>query len=255
MWFNIDFFNTAVIVWMAFGLLLLPVLLKISAPYGRHISNRWGPLINNRAGWIIMESPALWAFILFFLWGDFRPASSVSWLFFVLWIMHYTNRVLIFPFRLQTSGKKMPVVIMIFAVFFNLFNGFFNGMWLGTFGSFYTEAWLTDPRFISGLLLFFTGMYINITSDQTLLSLRQHHPGEYKIPQGGLYRYISCPNYFGEITEWAGFALMCWSPAALSFLIWTVVNLLPRALSHHRWYKEKFSDYPADRKAIIPFII
>ncbi|NCX34980.1 MAG: hypothetical protein EBX23_06415, partial [Proteobacteria bacterium] len=29
----------------------------------------------------------------------------------------------------------------------------------------------------------------------------------------------------------------------------------PRALAHHKWYQEKFSDYPKSRKAIIPGII
>ncbi|GIQ98336.1 MAG: hypothetical protein CM15mP4_1730 [Candidatus Neomarinimicrobiota bacterium] len=36
------------------------------------------------------------------------------------------------------------------------------------------------------------------------------------------------------------------------FALWTIFNLLPRALKHHAWYKDKFSDYPKDRKAIIP---
>jgi hypothetical protein len=42
---------------------------------------------------------------------------------------------------------------------------------------------------------------------------------------------------------------------ALSFAIWTIANLLPRALQHHRWYQQTFSEYPAERKAVIPFIL
>ncbi|MDH5284165.1 MAG: 3-oxo-5-alpha-steroid 4-dehydrogenase, partial [Gemmatimonadota bacterium] len=34
----------------------------------------------------------------------------------------------------------------------------------------------------------------------------------------------------------------------------TVANLAPRAWSHHRWYLEKFPDYPPDRKALIPHL-
>ncbi len=51
------------------------------------------------------------------------------------------------------------------------------------------------------------GYAINHHADSVLLSLRK--PGEtgYKIPYGGLYKYISCPNYFGEMVEWFGFAL------------------------------------------------
>ena len=75
------------------------------------------------------------------------------------------------------------------------------------------------------------------------------------MPKGGLFRYVSCPNHFGEIVEWAGFAVMCWNLPALSFAVWTAGNLIPRSLSHHRWYREHFPDYPAERKAVIPFVL
>jgi hypothetical protein len=48
---------------------------------------------------------------------------------------------------------------------------------------------------------------------------------------------------------------MTWSPAALVFALWTFFNLVPRALSHQKWYRETFPAYPAERKAIIPFIL
>jgi 3-oxo-5-alpha-steroid 4-dehydrogenase 1 len=46
-----------------------------------------------------------------------------------------------------------------------------------------------------------------------------------------------------------------WSLAGLSFALWTFANLVPRALSNHRWYKEQFPDYPKNRKAILPFLL
>ena len=75
------------------------------------------------------------------------------------------------------------------------------------------------------------------------------------VPQKGLFKYISCPNFFGEIVEWLGFAIMTWSPAGLAFFLWTFFNLVPRALSHHKWYKRTFKDYPSERKAVFPFIL
>jgi hypothetical protein len=78
---------------------------------------------------------------------------------------------------------------------------------------------------------------------------------EYAIPRGSLFECVSCPNHLGEIVEWFGFALMCWNLPALSFAIWTAANLIPRALSHHRWYAEKFANYPKERKALIPFVM
>ena len=115
--------------------------------------------------------------------------------------------------------------------------------------------WVYDIRFIAGSILFLTGMVINIRSDNILLSLRKSSANGYAIPKGGLFRYVSCPNFLGEIIEWAGFALMTWSIAALAFSILTAVNLIPRALDHHKWYRDRFEDYPRLRKALIPSIL
>ena len=148
----------------------------------------------------------------------------------------------------------MPFVIMLSAVFFNIMNGFSFGYYFSQFAN-YTNYWFSDIRFICGIILFFTGLYINWKADNMLIHLRK--PGEtgYKIPQGWLFEKISCPNLFGELIEWLGFAILCWNLPAFTFLIWTAANLIPRAIAHHKWYKEKFNEYPADRKAILPFII
>ena len=70
-----------------------------------------------------------------------------------------------------------------------------------------------------------------------------------------MHKYISAPNYFGEIIEWIGWAVLTWSISGLVFALWTIANLFPRALAHHRWCRKKFADYPKNRKAIIPGII
>jgi len=82
-------------------------------------------------------------------------------------------------------------------------------------------------------------------------------PGEtgYKIPTGFLFRWVSCPNHFGEIVEWVGFSILIGALPGWSFALWTFVNLVPRTLDHHRWYKAKFGNYPSERKAVIPFLL
>ena len=45
-----------------------------------------------------------------------------------------------------------------------------------------------------------------------------------------------------------------WRIAVIAFAIWTIANLLPRARSHHRWYRERFAEYPSERRAMIPFV-
>ncbi len=85
--------------------------------------------------------------------------------------------------------------------------------------------------------------------------MRSDNRDEYVLPQGWLFRYISCPHYFGEIIEWGGWALMTWSLPGFIFFIFTFANLFPRGIASHKWYKEKFSDYPVKRKSVFPFII
>ena len=98
------------------------------------------------------------------------------------------------------------------------------------------------------------GVIINIKSDNILIKIKKQNKG-YQVPKGFLYHYISCPNYLGEIIEWLGFFFMTLSAPAFLFLFWTMANLIPRAISNHNWYVNKFSDYPDKRKAIIPFLI
>ena len=98
-------------------------------------------------------------------------------------------------------------------------------------------------------------MYINQSSDTILINLRDNNNDNYKIPYGGFFKYVSCPNYFGEILEWLGFAILTWSFSGLAFMLWTCFNLIPRAIRHHKWYKKKFKEYPKNRKSIIPFLV
>jgi hypothetical protein len=247
-------FYFIVYVWIAIALVSFPFIIRTVAPYGRHTSTKWGAMISNRWGWIIMEAPALLVFIGFFFMSSPKH-NAPTWIFFGLYCIHYINRDIIFPFRLRTKGKKMPIAIMFMAIFFNLVNGFINGYYLGNLADEHTIEWLQDPRFIGGIIVFFTGMFINMQSDNILIHLRK--PGEtgYVIPRAGLFRYISCPNHFGEIIEWFGYALMTWSSPGLAFAVWTMVNLLPRALHHHRWYQFTFTDYPSKRKAVLPYLL
>jgi 3-oxo-5-alpha-steroid 4-dehydrogenase 1 len=118
----------------------------------------------------------------------------------------------------------------------------------------YTTEWLIDPRFLFGTALLLAGWFGNIKSDRILRNLRK--PGEtgYSIPYGGFYRWVSAPNYLCEIVEWTGWAVATWSVPGLAFAVFTVANLAPRAHRHHAWYKERFADYPPERKALIPVL-
>jgi protein-S-isoprenylcysteine O-methyltransferase Ste14 len=238
--------------WFAIAAVTVVALRFLSAPYGRHMRAGWGPSITSRAGWIVMEMPA--ALVVPACFVVHAPATSVTYVMLALWELHYLGRAFVFPLRMKSPAKPMPISIAAMGAVFNVVNGYLNGRWLTVFGR-YDTAWLVDPRFVIGTAIMLAGYTINQRADATLRALRA--PGEttYKIPEGGLYRWVSCPNYLGEIVEWIGWAILTWSLAGVSFAVWTAANLAPRALSNHRWYREQFTDYPAARRALIPFVL
>lgn len=236
---------------IALVIFIVLVLFKIRAPYGRHSSQKWGAVMDNKWGWVLMELPALLTMPIIALYGNSQK-TDLTYLLIGLWIFHYTYRTLIFPFKLKTNNKKMPLVIVFSAVFFNAVNGMLNGYFLGYLNT--ASIDLFGPGIYIGLALFIYGMVLNHKSDNKLISLRKRDTG-YHIPQGGLFNKISCPNHFGEIIEWTGFAVIAFNISALTFAVWTACNLIPRALNHHAWYKESFEEYPKNRRAVIPYIL
>jgi 3-oxo-5-alpha-steroid 4-dehydrogenase 1 len=227
-------------------------LLFVVAPYGRHGRSGWGPTLPARIGWLVMESPAPLVFLGVYLTGAHR-FDLVPLLFLLLWELHYVQRSFVYPLLLR-DGSRMPLSVMALAVGFNVLNAFINARWVSYYGK-YPTAWLGDPRFLIGVVVFIGGYALNLSADRTLRELRRPGESGYRIPQGRAYRLVSCPNYLGEIVEWFGWALATWSPAGLAFAVYTVANLAPRAVANHRWYHEHFADYPARRRALIPYII
>lgn len=248
------FFHGLLYVFFGLAALVFPALFFVAAPYGRHRREGWGPTLDDTLGWVLMEAPSAIGFAACFALGD-RRASPVAIAFLLFWEAHYINRAFIFPFRRSGAVRRMPVVVALMAVVFNLMNAYLNGRWLNTLSPDYPPGWLTDPRFLVGATMFVAGYLVNLQSDAILRRLRAPGESGYKIPTGGLYRWVSSPNYLGEIIEWTGFAVATWSLPGLAFALWTAANLAPRALDHHRWYRQKFPDYPEERRALIPYLL
>ena len=247
------FYNARLIGWSLLSVVIFIALFFIIAPYGRHHRGGWGPSLNSALGWIIMESASPLVFVICFLLSK-NPVTLTSVVFLLLWEAHYIHRACIYPFSLKSSSDKMPLSVVLSGIFFNLMNAYLNGYYIFVLSGGYANQWLLDPRFIIGTILFVSGFIINRRADFILSKLRKPGESGYKIPRGGLYNWISCPNYFGEIVIWTGWAIATWSLAGLSFALWTAANLIPRARAHHAWYHQNFPDYPAQRKALLPGI-
>lgn len=247
---SLEQFNYFCISWAIVGVATFVLLQFVTAPYGRHIKKGWGPEIANRLGWILMELPSFAIMLYFYL--NFSQSSYAQFLS-ILWLIHYFNRTFIYPFRIRTRGKKMPLAIVGSAVFFNFINAGLNGYFLSHFEN-YTASAFQTWTFYLGLTIFVLSFISNQISDTILINLRKPDEVDYKIAHGFMFRYVSCPNHLSEMFQWTGFAIMAWNLPATCFLIWTIANLLPRSLKHHKWYQKHFDNYPKNRKAIIPGI-
>jgi protein-S-isoprenylcysteine O-methyltransferase Ste14 len=246
-------FNTFAIFWIFVALISFVYLFFVNAPYGRHMRQGWGKSISARTGWVIMESPCV---ILMILYGllMINELLLIHIIFLLLWLTHYIHRSFIYPFAIDLTNPKMPISIAASAFFFNIVNVNIQAIGIYYFTS-YPENWISTNTFLIGVLIFLIGMFINIKSDYLIISMRKENGPGYHMPNKFLHKYISSPNYFGEIIEWIGWAILTWSISGVVFAIWTIANLFPRALAHHKWYQKKFSEYPKNRKAIIPGII
>ena len=249
-------FDIFLVVMLVTAVIVFIALYFIQAGYGMLRNGKWGPAVPNKIGWMVMEAPVF--ILMALLWGySARRFETVPLIFFLLFQLHYLHRAFIYPFLLK--GKStMPLGIIGMGMVFNSLNALMQGGWIFYLApaDLYTSQWLVTPQFIVGVLLFFTGMTINIHSDRIIRHLRKPGDTRHYLPEGGMFRYVSSANYFGEIVEWIGFAVLTWSLTGALFAIWTFANLVPRANAIYHKYEEMFGQefIRKKRKRIIPFI-
>ena len=245
------------------GLMVWVCLYFVDAGYGKMTSDRWGPAISNKIGWMVMECPVF--LVLLYFWAKSPVRFNVPYLlFFLFFEFHYVHRTFIAPF-LMRGNSKMPLAIIMLSVTFNILNGYLQGKWLfelapqhPDYQYLYTNEWIHDWRFIVGTVIFFVGMAINWHSDYIIRHLRKPGDTKHYLPKGGLYNYVTSANYLGECIEWMGWAILTWSLAGFVFFWFTMSNLVPRSNSiYHRYEKEfaeEFSQHKPKLKRILPFI-
>lgn len=243
------------LIWTGLACICFAVLMFVRAPYGRHQQAGWGPTLPARAAWILMEGCSL--MVMTGLFFASHAPSTLALTGFSLWLFHYSYRSFIYPVRAQITQKTMPLLIALLAITFNIVNAGFNGLALFFWQPVEATALNLGLTSLAGLFLFGMGFCIHLHSDQVLRGLRSSTSSpstEYQIPNKGLHRWVSSPNYLGELIQWFGFALLINNLAAWSFFIWTGANLIPRAIANRAWYRTTFTDYPGHRTALIPFL-
>lgn len=253
---DIDVFNTFLAAMAAVAVVVFVALHFVNAGYGMMYNRRWGPSVGNRIGWVLMEAPVFIAMCLLW-WASDRRWEPVPVVIFAMFQLHYFQRSFIFPFLIK-GRNRMPLAIIAMGMLFNVLNAVMQGGWIFYLSpsGMYGTHWLLSPQFIVGTIIFFIGMAINIHSDSIIRHLRRPGDTRHYIPRGGMFKYVSSANYFGEFVEWTGFAILTWSWAGAVFALWTFANLAPRANQIHKRYSREFGDEFTRLKLhrIIPFI-
>ncbi|MBD5326689.1 MAG: DUF1295 domain-containing protein [Bacteroides sp.] len=254
-----DFFlfqphNFQVFLWImaATAVVVFLALLKIEAGYGIAYTPKWGPSVNNKLGWVLMEAPVFIIMLILCLASP-RRTEAAPLAMFLIFELHYFQRSFIFP--LMMKGKsRMPLAIMLMGMLFNSLNALMQGGWIFFVSApdRYPASWLGSWQFILGTIVFFWGMATNLHSDHIIRNLRKPGDTRHYLPRGGMFRFVTSANYLGELMEWVGFAILTWSWSGAVFALWTFANLAPRALKINARYNREFG--PLNQKAIIPFI-
>ena len=254
--FEPTFYYSVCAVMLCLAVVVFIVLRRIGAGYGALYTPKWGPTVDNRLGWVLMEAPVFVAMLLFWLLSPRRGEAALI-VMALLFEAHYFQRSFIFPFLIRGKGR-MPWAILLCGVVFNLVNSYMIGGWLFYVSPAdeYPVSWLCSPLFILGTVVFLTGFFINLKSDSIIRHLRQPGDTRHYIPRGGMFRYVTSANYLGELTEWTGYAILTWSLGGLVFAVWTFANLAPRARMLHKRYISEFGDEYSklNRRYILPFI-
>lgn len=250
-------FYIFLLVMACIAVVVFIALFFVKAGYGLFTSKEWGHAISNKVAWCIMESPVFLTMLILWAFAPTDHKTLATFLCLVIFEIHYFQRSFIFPF-LMKGNSKMPLSVMFMGVFFNILNALMQGGWLFYFSpkGMYEADWIYNPQFICGTILFFIGMYINIDSDRRIRALRKPGDTKHYMPTGGMFEYVSSANYFGELVEWIGFAILTWSWSGVVFAVWTFANLAPRANSINKKYAEMFGEAFTKRhvKRMIPFI-
>ena len=249
-------YTTFLWIMAAVAVVVFVALYFVEAGYGYLFNPKFGFPVPNKVAWVLMECPVFIVMAILWWMSDYAMQTAPLVLF-IIFQTHYFQRSFIFPLLIR-GNSKMPVGIMLMGMVFNTLNAVMQGGWIFYYGPErgYYDGWMSKPYIYIGIAVFLFGFITNLHSDYVIRNLRKPGDTKHYIPRGGMFRYVSSANYFGEFMEWVGFAIASWSWAGVVFALWTFANLGPRAKSLTEKYEAEFGEEytKLNKKHIIPLI-
>lgn len=202
-----------------------------------------------------------------FVYGERFEHTLVQKIIFVTFLIHFVKRELETAFIHKFSLATMPLL--------NLFKNCFHywmisGALVGYF-VYCPVSWASSSRL--GRVLYrhnalnwspavltvicvawLAAEVSNFLVHVNLASLRKKGSTERKIPYGYGFTRVSCPNYFFEAVGWFLLSLLSFNWAVALFFAVGSLQMYVWAVKKHKRYLREFPDYPANRKAMVPFV-
>jgi 3-oxo-5-alpha-steroid 4-dehydrogenase 1 len=225
---------------------------RFHIPYSKF---RSGASINSRLGWFVAYLVPLLVYVGLQMAAG-NPRSPYHWALLAGMVFHFGKRCLesLFLHKYSKPTGAVAYLLIIWAYSTMVL----AGGWFQTHDVTPAQGWAPGlrPQLYAGAAIFLCGQAINFYHHLLLARLRPAGAAGqgYRVPRGGLFQWVACPHYLGEIVSWVGYAVMSGLPPAWGNAIVIVVYLGARSRSTLRWYRDNLPDWPARRRALIPFL-
>ena len=186
-----------------------------------------------------------------------QPTQCWQDMLTVMFTAHFAKRELETLFVHRFGNDTMPLSNIFknsgYYWLFALWNAYM------TLHPLYTVPACASQRY-AGMAIFAVSELLNLKAHLDLRNLRPAGTRIRRVPQGILFKYISCPNYLFEILSWVGFTLASQSVAAAVFTCVGAAQMTAWAVQKHKRYRKEFDGqegrelYPQGRKVLIPFL-
>jgi very-long-chain enoyl-CoA reductase len=241
------------IICIFFGILLgyLEYTKKFQLSYSKF--NEKGNIDSKKGMFIIYFVPLL-TYLYFYYTSTIIPTLYHKFIFFAV-VFHFGKRCLEVLFLHKYSGKISLITTALICWAYssisftiqesvNQFTSNVDGSSISTL-----------VPMLLGMFIYLSGQLSNFLHHILLTRLRSGSEKEYKIPMGGLFRYVNCPHYLSEIIAWIGIAIMSKYLIVYGLTFIMASYLVARSVNTSKWYREKIPNFPLDRKAIFPFVL
>ena len=218
---------------------------RLRLPYGKF---RTGAGVNSRAGLALAYATPVFVYIALWVEGG-SPRTLYHLAVFGAFLCHFVRRIFEVSF-VNSYSRPTPLRALVIIAF--LYGGvaascaFFQ---VRTFGQ------PTSPLiFILGILTFAFGEVLNGYHHWLLARLRPLGVRIYVVPRHGLFGWVACPHYLGEILSFVGYAIMSGLLPVWGNTLVASAYLSARANSTLNWYRrEKPLTIPSRWHRLIPF--